>query len=214
MSDAWTRRRERMVRTQIEARGVRDPNVLAALAAVPRHAFVPEAVRSLAYDDCPLPIGGGQTISQPYMVALMTEALGVGPGDRVLEVGTGSGYQAAILAEMGCRVHTVERDPALAEAAAQRLARLGYGQVSVHQGDGTLGWPDAAPYRGVVVTAGGPRVPGPLRDQLDPGGATLVMPVGGRGLQELLGVTRRGSRFSTEKLGGCRFVPLVGEEGW
>ncbi len=203
-----------MVRTQLEARGVRVPNVLAAFVAVPRHAFVPEAVRSLAYDDCPLPIGGGQTISQPYMVALMTEALGVGPGDRVLEVGTGSGYQAAILAEMGCRVHTVERDPALAAAAARRLARLGYDRVSVHRGDGTLGWPDAAPYRGVVVTAGGPRVPDPLRDQLDPGGAALVMPVGDRGLQELLRITRRGNRFSTENLGGCRFVPLVGEEGW
>ncbi len=203
-----------MVRTQLEARGVRDPNVLAAFVAVPRHAFVPEAVRSLAYDDCPLPIGGGQTISQPYMVALMTEALEVGPGDRVLEVGTGSGYQSAILAEMGCRVHTVERDPALAAAAARRLARLGYDRVSVHQGDGTLGWPDAAPFRGVVVTAGGPRVPDPLRDQLDPGGAALVMPVGDRGLQELLRITRRGNRFSTENLGGCRFVPLVGEEGW
>ncbi|MHB8766751.1 MAG: protein-L-isoaspartate(D-aspartate) O-methyltransferase [Deferrisomatales bacterium] len=211
--ETWARLRDQMVRAQIEARGVRDPRLLAALGRVPRHEFVPEASRHLAYDDTPLPIGRGQTVSQPYMVALMTEALGVGPGDRVLEVGTGAGYQAAVLAELGCRVFTIERDPVLAREAGERLARLGYGAVDVREGDGTLGLPREAPFRGIVVTAGGPRVPEALKAQLEDGGV-LVIPVGDRGSQALLRLIRQGDRFATEDLGGCRFVPLVGEEGW
>jgi len=210
----WDRLREEMVQGQLRARGLRDARVLQALGRVPRHQFVPPGQRAMAYDDTPLPIGQGQTISQPYMVALMTEALGTRAGDKVLEVGTGSGYQAAVLAELGCRVHTVEREPALAEEAKERLGRLGYGGVHVHQGDGTLGLPAEAPFRGILVTAGGPRVPESLQDQLDPAGGVLVIPVGDRGLQDLIRVTRRGDRFSQDNLGGCRFVPLLGEEGW
>jgi len=211
---AWDALRRDMVRRQLRARGIRDARVLAAMGRVPRHAFVPEGQQGMAYDDTPLPIGQGQTISQPYMVALMTEALGLAGGEKVLEVGTGSGYQAAVLAELGCEVHTVEREPALAREAARRLAALGYDSVRVHEGDGTLGLPDEAPFRGIVVTAGGPRVPEALKAQLDPDGGVLVIPVGDRGYQELVRVTRRGSSFREEDLGGCRFVPLVGEEGW
>ncbi|MEW6487527.1 MAG: protein-L-isoaspartate(D-aspartate) O-methyltransferase [Thermodesulfobacteriota bacterium] len=210
----WDDLRREMVRRQLRARGIRDARVLEAMGRVPRHAFVSEGQRGMAYDDTPLPIGQGQTISQPYMVALMTEALGLGAGGKVLEVGTGSGYQAAVLAEMGCEVHTVEREPALAREAARRLAALGYGAVRVHEGDGTLGLPGEAPFRGIVVTAGGPRVPGALKAQLDPDGGVLVIPVGDRGYQELVRVTRRGGSYREENLGGCRFVPLVGEEGW
>ncbi len=214
MERDYERLRRLMVEHQIRARGVRDPLVLEAFLRVPRHEFVPENLRSMAYDDTPLPIGRGQTISQPYMVALMTEALGIRGGEKVLEVGTGSGYQAAILAEMGCEVHTVEREPDLAREAMRRLARLGYRTVKVHVGDGTLGLPEEAPFQAILVTAGGPRVPESLKEQLDPEGGVLVIPVGERGYQELMRVTRRGNRFSTENLGGCRFVPLIGEEGW
>ncbi|GAB4281929.1 MAG: hypothetical protein Kow0092_37070 [Deferrisomatales bacterium] len=211
----WTLLRHNMVRGQIEARGIRDPLVLRALERVPRHEFVPKHVVDMAYDDTPLPIGHGQTVSQPYMVALMTEALGLRGGEKVLEVGTGSGYQAAVLAEMGCEVHTIEREPELADTAEATLRRLGYGgRVTVHRGDGSLGLPAEAPFQGIVVTAGGPKVPEPLKQQLDPAGGVLVIPVGDRGYQELLRVTRRGNRFQQENLGGCRFVPLVGEEGW
>ena len=214
MDRDYERLRRLMVDQQIRARGIRDPLVLEAFLRVPRHEFVPRNLRSMAYDDTPLPIGRGQTISQPFMVALMTEALGIRGGEKVLEVGTGSGYQAAILAEMGCEVHTVEREPDLAREAVERLARLGYRGVKVHVGDGTLGLPEEAPFQAILVTAGGPRVPGSLKEQLDPAGGVLVIPVGERGYQELLRVTRRGNRFSTENLGGCRFVPLIGEEGW
>ncbi len=214
MDRDYERLRRMMVEHQIRARGIRDPLVLEAFLRVPRHEFVPENLRSMAYDDTPLPIGRGQTISQPFMVALMTEALGIRGGEKVLEVGTGSGYQAAILAEMGCDVHTVEREPELAREAMKRLARLGYRGVKVHVGDGTLGLPEEAPFQAILVTAGGPRVPESLKEQLDPQGGVLVIPVGERGFQELLRVTRRGNRFSTENLGGCRFVPLIGEEGW
>ena len=202
-----------MVRRQLEARGIVDPGVLRAFRLVPRHEFVPSSQQHMAYEDTPLPIGRDQTISQPYMVAIMTEALRLRGGERVLEVGTGSGYQAAILAEMGCEVHTVERDPELADEAEGRLLRLGYRGVKVHRGDGTLGLPDQAPFQGVVVTAGGPRVPASLQEQLGAGGV-LVIPVGDRGSQDLLRVTRTRDGFREENLGGCRFVPLVGEEGW
>lgn len=210
----WTAQRLAMVRSQIEARGISDPRVLQALRTVPRHEFVPHAQRLAAYDDTPLPIGRDQTISQPFMVALMTAALEVGPGDRVLEVGTGSGYQAAVLAEVGCSVVTVERDPELAAEAAERLRRLGWPAVRVVVGDGTLGAEDGAPFRGILVTAGSPRIPESLRRQLDPEGGVLVIPVGGRGVQELVRVRRRADDFAQENLGGCRFVPLVGKEGW
>ncbi len=210
----WERLRASMVRRQIEARGVHDPALLDALRRVPRHLFLPAERRDLAYEDTPVPIGYGQTISQPYMVALMTEALCLRGGETVLEVGTGSGYQAALLAELGCTVHTVEREPALAGRAEALLARLGYRSVRVHCGDGSLGLADQAPFQRILVTAGGPRVPASLQAQLDPDGGVLVMPVGGRGMQELVRVTRRGERFREEQLGGCRFVPLVGAEGW
>ena len=167
----------------------------------------------MAYEDTPLPIGRGQTISQPYMVAIMTEALQLRGGERVLEVGTGSGYQAAILAEMGCEVDTIERDCVLADEARERLERLGYLRVTVHCGDGTLGVPEQAPFAAIVVTAGGPRVPASLKGQLAVGGV-LVIPVGDRGVQDLVRVTRTAAGFREEDLGGCRFVPLVGEEGW
>jgi protein-L-isoaspartate(D-aspartate) O-methyltransferase len=210
----WARLREAMVTQQIANRGIRDALVLEAMGRVPRHEFVPEESRDMAYDDTPLPIGKGQTISQPYMVALMTEVLGLRGGEKVLEVGTGSGYQAAILAEMGCEVHTVERETELAWGAADRLRRLGYRRVWVHEGDGSLGLPDEAPFQGIVVTAGGPRVPEALKEQLDPEGGVLVIPVGDRTFQELIRVVRKGTRFTEENLGGCRFVPLLGEEGW
>jgi protein-L-isoaspartate(D-aspartate) O-methyltransferase len=212
--EAWERERQDMVQRQIRARGIRDAKLLGAFSRVPRHEFVPPGQRGMAYDDTPLPIGHGQTISQPYMVALMTEALHVGVGDKVLEVGTGSGYQAAVLAELGCSVHTVEREAALAEQAERRLRRLGYDGVRVHLGDGTLGLPEEAPFQGIVVTAAGPRVPESLLGQLDPAGGRLVIPVGDRSFQELLRVARQGDRFPEERLGGCRFVPLLGEEGW
>jgi len=159
-----------MVTTQIAARGVRDTNVLAALRAVPRHLFVPTDVLAEAYADHPLPIGEGQTISQPYIVGLMTELLEVKPGDKVLEVGTGSGYQAAVLAAMGCEVYTIEIRPALAQEAERRLATLGVKRVRIRAGDGYAGWPEAAPFAGVIVTAAPEHIPQPLLDQLKVGG--------------------------------------------
>lgn len=210
----WGTLRRLMVERQIAARGIRDERVLAAMGRVERHRFVPEAVRGESYEDSPLPIGEGQTISQPFMVALMTEALLLEGGEKVLEVGTGSGYQAAVLAEMGCEVHTIERNPVLAARSRAVLEELGYRSVRVHEGDGTLGRPEEAPFRGIVVTAGGPRVPDSLLHQLDADGGVLVIPVGNQAMQELMRVIRKGERFDEEDLGGCRFVPLVGEEGW
>jgi protein-L-isoaspartate(D-aspartate) O-methyltransferase len=210
----WAKLRKNMVRDQLASRGIHDSQVLEAMRRAPRHEFVPENVRAMAYDDTPLPIGKGQTISQPYMVALMSEALGLRGGERILEVGTGTGYQAAVLAEMRCDVHTIEREDVLAGEARERLRRLGYDHVSVYEGDGTLGLARKAPFRGIVVTAGGPRVPESLKLQLDSKGGVLVIPVGDRGYQELVRVVRKGNRFTEENLGGCRFVPLVGEEGW
>jgi len=192
---------------------VTDPAVLDALAAVPRAEFVPAERRGQAYDDTALPIGHDQTISQPLVVAVMTQALELRPDDRVLEVGTGSGYQAAVLRELVDQVDTVERIPALAAEAAERLDRLGFDHVSVHTGDGTLGWPDGAPYDAVVVTAGGPKVPAPLLAQLADGGR-LVAPVGPRHAQELVRVRRTGDQTECEDLGPVAFVPLVGEAGW
>ncbi len=211
LSDA----RAHMVRTHIAARGIRDPAVLAAMRDVPREAFLPPELEEFAYADAPLPIERGQTISQPYIVALMTAAAALRPGDRVLEVGTGSGYAAAILGRIVQEVYTVERHEELARVAAERLARLAFSNVSVFHGDGTLGWPEHAPYDAIIVAAGGPKVPEALLDQLAPGGR-LVIPVGeGRSVQRLLRVTRGADgRLHEEELGDVRFVPLIGAQGW
>jgi protein-L-isoaspartate(D-aspartate) O-methyltransferase len=203
------RARNQMVARQIEARGVSDERVLAAMRAVPRHAFVPEEVRADAYEDRPLPIGHGQTISQPYIVAAMTELARVRPGSRVLEVGTGSGYQAAVLAEMGAQVYSIEIVERLARRAGETLARLGYGAVQVRHGDGYRGWPEAAPFDAIVVTAAAPRVPPALLEQLVDGGR-LVIPLG-RFAQELEVHTRVGDRIDVERVFGVRFVPMTGE---
>jgi protein-L-isoaspartate(D-aspartate) O-methyltransferase len=214
MSDA-ARRRERMVAEQIEGRGIGDPAVLAAMRAVPRDWFVLEPHRAQAYDDTPLPIPANQTISQPYIVAYMIAALGLTPASRVLEVGTGSGYAAAVLSRVAGQVYTMERHYRLADFARDRLARLGYDNVIVRHGDGTLGWPEHAPYDGIIVAAGGPAVPDALRGQLVVGGR-LVMPIGrSRKRQMLIRVTRRAAEdFLTEQLVPVAFVPLIGDEGW
>lgn len=210
---AFQRLRFRMVEEQLAARGLRDRRVLDAMRRVPRHCFVNPADVPRAYEDHPLAIGRGQTISQPYMVALMTELLALNPTGRVLEIGTGSGYQAAILAELAQEVVSVERDPALAASARERLARLGYGRVVVVVGDGTLGCAERAPYDGIVVTAGGPQVPPSLKKQLAPGGR-LVCPTGPRDLQRLSVITRTASGLEESFDTACTFVPLIGAEGW
>ena len=209
------RQREQMVDTQIAGRGIRDPWVLHAMRTVPREAFVPESLRESAYDDGPLPIGEDQTISQPYVVAVMTEVVQPKPGNRALEIGTGSGYAAAVLATIVSEVYTVERLGPLASASQRRLANLGYRNVHVLHGDGTLGWPEHAPYEAIIVTAGGPRVPPALLDQLAIGGR-LVMPVGlTHRFQRLVRVTRRAlDDYAHEDLEAVAFVPLIGEQGW
>jgi protein-L-isoaspartate(D-aspartate) O-methyltransferase len=209
------RLRQLMVERQLAARGIRSEAVLRAMGRVRREVYVPEHLRKHAYDDAPLPIGEGQTISQPYIVAYMLDELELEGGERVLEVGTGSGYAAAVLAEVAAQVYTLERHASLARDAAERLARDGYRNVEVRVGDGTLGWPEAAPFDGIVVAASGPSIPPPLREQLKLGGH-LVMPVGGsRDVQELVRVTREAAdRWSETSLGAVRFVPLIGSEGW
>jgi protein-L-isoaspartate(D-aspartate) O-methyltransferase len=201
--------RARMVAEQIEARGISDPLVLAALRKVPREQFVPPALRNLAYGDRPLPIGEGQTISQPYVVALMSELAGLRRGARVLEVGTGSGYQAAVLAEMGCEVYSIEIVESLATSAAERLRRLGYSSVRVRAGDGYRGWPERAPFAAILVTAAPPAVPSPLKEQLAMGGR-LVIPVGPR-FGQLLVLTRTPQGFETREVAPVAFVPMTGE---
>jgi protein-L-isoaspartate(D-aspartate) O-methyltransferase len=207
--------REKMVERQVEARGVRDTHVTEAMREVPREAFVPKGLQEFAYEDSPLPIESGQTISQPYIVALMIEAAEVRPGDRVLEIGAGSGYAAAVMSRIAERVYAIERHDDLTRLAAERLQRLGYGNVEVRTGDGTRGWPEAAPFDAILAAAGGPAIPQTLKDQLDVGGR-LVMPIGHtRREQRLVKVTRTGpSRFEEEDLGGVMFVPLIGEHGW
>ena len=206
--------RARMVADQLLARDIRDERVLAAMDTVPRELFVPADERDLAYRDGPLPIGAGQTISQPYIVARMAELLRVGRGDRVLEVGTGSGYAAAVLAELGCRVVTVERDPGLAGDARRRLADLGYAdRVDVRTGDGSLGLAGEAPWDGIVVAAAAPAVPAALREQLGDG-RRLVIPVGSRREQQLLVIERHGDEWVEHSDGACVFVPLLGGGGW
>jgi protein-L-isoaspartate(D-aspartate) O-methyltransferase len=205
--------REYMVREQIERRGVRNPLVLEAMRAVPRHRFVPPDQRQWSYADCALRIDMEQTISQPYIVALMTELMELQGGETVLEVGTGSGYQAAVLSQIAAQVYSIERHPPLAKAAQELLARLGISNVQVHTGDGTLGLPDYAPYQAIIVTAGAPKAPKPLQAQLIDGGR-LVIPVGGRFNQRLEVWQRKGAKFKNKTITAVAFVPLLGEEGW
>ncbi len=205
----WASRRSEMVRAQIEARGVKDPDVLDSMRAVPRHLFVPDVYRDAAYNDSPLPIGQGQTISQPYIVALMTELLEVGRGSRVLEIGTGSGYQAAVLAQMGVEVFSIEIKTALCESAAATLQSIGYETAHVRCGDGYGGWPDEAPFDGIIVTAAPDRIPDPLLDQLADG-ARMVIPVG-EFYQELKVIMRSGDDFEERSVIPVRFVPMTGE---
>ncbi len=205
----FARAREEMVATQVAARGVRDEKTLAAMRSVPRHEFVPAASRREAYDDHPILIGHGQTISQPYIVAFMTEALSLRGGERVLEVGTGSGYQAAVLARIASQVFTIEIVTPLAEESAERLRRLGFDNVHVRAGDGYQGWPEEAPFDAVIVTAAAPTIPAPLKQQLRDGGR-LIVPVGEE-WQELVLVTRRGERFEERRVLPVRFVPMTGK---
>lgn len=202
-----------MVERQLLRRGMKDERVLAAFRKVPREAFVPADLAEFAYDDNPLPIGEGQTISQPYVVALMAEAARVCPDARVLEVGAGSGYAAAILAELAKEVVTIERHGALADKAREALQRLGYSNVTVIEGDGSRGWLERTPYDAILVAAGAPSAPASLKEQLADGGR-LVIPVSVNSHQDLKVITRRGDSFEEESLGGVRFVPLLGEEGW
>ncbi len=213
VEDQFAGLRDRMVDQQIRARGVVDPRVLQAVRKVPRHLFIPRHLWDQAYNDYPLPIGADQTISQPYIVALMTEILELKATDRVLELGTGSGYQAAILAELAAEVYSIDRMGDLAKRAKSVLDSLGYANVQIRVGDGTLGWPEAAPFDGIIVTAGAPKVPRPLTEQLALGGR-LVIPVGDMFSQTLTCVRKTESGLKFEYHGGCRFVRLIGKYGW
>ena len=211
-ADPFARRRDEMVREQLAGRDITDERVLDAMRRVPRHRFVMEGFEGRAYDDSPLPIRQGQTISQPYIVALMTQLAGVKPGDRVLDVGTGSGYQAAVLAEMGAEVSSIEIVPELAEEARARLKELKYDRVEVRAGDGYRGWPERAPFKAIILAAAAPQVPKPLVEQLATGGK-LIIPVGPEGgLQELLVVTKQADgSVKQEKIASVAFVPMTGE---
>ena len=212
-ADTYRDERRLMVEQQLRARGIRDERVLDAMARVPRHEFVPPEHRDEAYEDHPLPIGEGQTISQPFVVAAMLEALALRPEDVALEVGTGSGYQTAVLAELVGTVYSIERIASLADRARAVLTRLGYGNVTVVHGDGSQGLPDAAPFDAIVVSAAAPQVPMSLMDQLRDGGR-LVIPVGSGFAQELQLVRKIGDNSTTLYLDGVRFVPLIGREGF
>lgn len=210
----YLRRREEMVARQIEARGVTDGRVLDAMRSVPRHLFVSEALEDQAYGDFPLPIGDGQTISQPYIVAEMTQALRLREQDRVLEIGTGSGYQAAILARIAYRVYTIERIHALYIKTRKLFDTLKYHNIVTRYADGTCGWKEQSPFDAIIVTAGSPGIPEPLVDQLAPGGR-MVIPVGDQHIQELIQVVKEEDGIIRRlNLGGCRFVKLVGEHAW
>lgn len=205
--------RAAMVRRQLEQRGIDDSRVLAAMAAVPRHLFVPEEARAAAYGDHALPINEGQTISQPFIVALMAQTVCLTKRDRVLEIGAGSGYAAAVLSLLAGEVYAIERRPNLAQSAEARLHELGYANVHVFTGDGTAGLPAYAPFDAIIVSAAAPWVPMPLREQLAEDGR-MVIPVGGRDAQYLLRVTRKNHQIQTERMGEVRFVPLIGEHAW
>ena len=210
----YTISRRRMVEEQVIARGVTDPRVIDAMLKVPRHKFVEEALAGKAYQDAPLPIGEKQTISQPYMVAVMSEALMLDGSERVLEVGTGSGYQAAVLALLADRVFSLERIPSLARRARKVLDDNGFSKVNIRLADGTVGWQGMGPFDGIIVTAGAPKVPQEYLDQLSLGGR-LIIPVGDRESQILMRITRVGeAEYKEEKMLGCRFVPLIGNQGW
>ena len=212
-SPKFERQREEMVDTQIESRGITDINVLAALRKVPRHLFVSEALRDQAYGDFPLPIGEQQTISQPFIVAEMTQALQLQEKDRVLEIGTGSGYQAAVIAQIASRVYTIERIHSLLVQARNLFDRLQYYNIVTRYSDGTTGWAEESPFDAIIVTAGAPEVPGPLVNQLADGGR-LVVPVGDQHSQDLVKLYKDQNGIHRTNLGGCRFVKLVGEYGW
>jgi protein-L-isoaspartate(D-aspartate) O-methyltransferase len=209
----YDQERRRMVDEQIVARGIQDERVLAAMRRIPRHEFLPEAIRGMAYTDNALPLGEGQTISQPYMVALMTESLRLTGTERVLEIGTGSGYQAAVLAELCEKVYTVERIKTLADKARATLDRLGYKGVAIKVYDGTYGWKEMAPFDAIIVTAGSPDIPAPLVEQLKEGGR-MSIPVGDRYGQQLITVAKTPEGVVTERSIPCMFVPLIGNHGW
>jgi protein-L-isoaspartate(D-aspartate) O-methyltransferase len=212
VEDDFDRLRQRMVASQIRARGIDDARVLDAMESVPRHLFVPPVHRDMAYRDTPLPIGNGQTISQPYIVALMSQLLSVGPGMRVLEIGTGSGYQAAVLAAMGVTVFSIEIVPELGRRAQAVLQPLGYDNIHLKIGDGYQGWPEYAPFDGIIVTCAPERIPAPLEEQLAEGGR-MVIPVGQRYDQQLLLLTKTKGAIHREKIIDVRFVPMVDETG-
>ncbi|MDH4071052.1 MAG: protein-L-isoaspartate(D-aspartate) O-methyltransferase [Ignavibacteria bacterium] len=203
--------REEMIQL-LRERGITDEQVLRSMNTVPRERFIPEPFDKRAYEDSALPIGRGQTISQPYTVAFMTQALQAPAGGKVLEIGTGSGYQAAVLAEMGFRVFSIEREPELLSFARRKIDSLGY-RIATKGGDGTVGWSEYAPYSAIVVTAGAPGIPDPLLDQLEDGGR-LVIPVGNLDVQTIMICTRRGDSHETEEVVGFKFVPLIGKKGW
>jgi len=209
----YERRRELMVENQLVKRGITDPQVLAAMRTVPRHLFVNNALRDQAYGDYPLPIGEQQTISQPYIVAEMTQALQLGPDDRVLEIGTGSGYQAAVISRMVDRIYTIERKHSLFLQSRSLFDELGYFNIVTRYSDGCRGWPAEAPFDAIIVTAGAPQVPEVLLGQLAVGGR-MVVPVGGQSSQQLLKLYKDQAGIRTADLGGCRFVKLVGENSW
>ena len=213
MRDIHTQQRQKMVSEQLIPRGITDPRVIAAMRKIPRHLFVADAFRGRAYEDTPLPIGEHQTISQPYIVALMIQALDLKDNGRVLEIGTGSGYEAAILAELCAEVYSIERIEELAARARVILSGLGYRNVSMRVGDGTLGWEEHGPYDGVVVSASGPQIPRPLVEQLKPQ-AALVLPMGEDEFQTLVCIRKGSSGLKEEYLGDCRFVKLKGSYGW
>lgn len=213
LAENFDAQRSEMIEKQLRRRGITDQRVLAAMAAVHREDFVPEELRRRAYEDGPLPIGEGQTISQPYIVASMTAALRLSGGERILDIGTGCGYQAAVLSRLARIIYTIEVRPELAASAADRLARLHYDSVHVHCGDGTLGLPELAPFEAILAAAAAPEVPGPLRSQLAEGGR-MIVPVGDSDNQELRLIERSGTSYHTTTLEGCRFVPLVGYYGW
>ncbi len=211
--DIYERARAKMVEDQLLARGIKDKRVLHAMRTIPRHIFVDDALTSQAYTDFPLPIGEKQTISQPFMVAFMSESLGLAGTERVLEIGSGSGYQSAVLSMLSSRVYSVERLTTLTARARRTLDRLHCSNVVIKLGDGTTGWAEEAPFDAIIAAAASPQVPAALVDQLAPGGR-LIIPVGSEETQKLLRITRRANGVSTEVLGGCRFVKLIGKDGW